>query len=1375
MRLFFILPVFVFSCLISLAQNPLNDDCATLVDLGEVPYCSQPAQFTNVNATTSNIDPVSNVPACWNNPADRDVWFQFTLPADGSIVDISISVWGDIVGNGTLKMPQLAVYRGDCEFGGLAELDCIAAPLNVNEVHLDLFGLTPGVPYFLRINDYSATGTPNWGTFRLCINEYVPDVNMGDTPGTASCSGTLWDSGGPDGDYQNGENNTFVICPTEFHQCIKLNLVQFATEPNYDFIRIYEGDDTAGTPVEILDGTGANLEIQVSSDCVTIEFDSDGSIVESGFQLTWICSAEVCDAPPPVLPPNATCDNALNINGCDNGPQIIPLSPGDGDPNFIQDGINQGCILAPSVEFNFSFFYFEAQANGKFGFAVQSANPNEETDIDFNVWGPINSVDEICDFVSNNQPIRSSWDEGFDLTGLADVHPVFGTAVTDDFDCGSPATPGTDPPNGTADDFVRRIDVLTGQIYVVMLDDFNGNIEENGIAIDFSGTTEGVLGPLDGPITVTNDTFSCNGAPVQLQVTGGLSYAWTPSAGLSCNTCPNPFASPTQTTTYEVKVVDVCQTVTETVTVSVGPNLIVQNDTAICNGQSVVLGLNPPQTGVTYTWTPNDGSLDDPTAANPTATPTQTTVYTVTATSGGCSATRVVTVAVVNLDLTINVQDTSICRGESVAINAAVTPAGTPVTWSPLTQLQIQPGNLSAIATPLSSTTYKVMASVPGCMRSVLVDITVDSLPANLALAPIDTNVCGGQPVLLVSPAYSGASFPNLQFTWQSADGQIFPDDDYFFLAVPNDTTTYQRITRNGACVDTASVTVLVTPVPALTITPAAPQLCTNESTPLNVGNTAGLTNLQWAPPVGLSCITCTNPTAAPSETTTYQFSATAPNGCTASASVTVEVNQPPVFQFPNDTLCAGESIVLNAIDDTTASYTWSSNPPGFSSTDPQPTDMPDQTTTYLVTIENGCTVQQQFTIPVIPSGNLMVSDGATVCAGISAQLTASGNYPGQYVWSNGASGQVISVAPQQSTTYTVTYQYPSPGLQCTAVDSVLVDVQGLVAQVAFPADTLLCPGDSIQLNTFETPGATYNWSADPPIFNSNQAIPPVFYPNESAVFTVSTLLGNCPVDYTLEVTVFNPQMVVSQDTVICAGEPVTISADAFLTGDYLWTPGGAAPTFVDTVETDTEYFLQFEYGDGCLYEDSVTVEVVPNFMINIVSDPDTNRINVGESVFLDAVVVPSQNVNGFTFEWLENNTDPLGNTQQITVTPLTTDSTITYYVIAVAPSGCIQIEPVTFRVVQPDVKIPNAFTPNGDGANDSFGLAIVEGIANVQSMDIYNRWGNKVFSSTEPNARWDGNIDGKPASSDVYVYVIYYRGGDGALQFAKGEVTLLR
>lgn len=1374
MKAIFILPFAVLSCLFVAAQAPINDDCSGLIDLGVVPYCSGAAQYTNVNATTSIIDPGANVPACWNNLGDRDVWFQFTLPLDGSITDVSISVWGNVAGNGTLNMPQLAVYRGDCIVGGLAELSCIAAPLNVNELHLDLFGLTPGVPYFLRINDYSATASPNAGTFKLCVEKYVPDLILGEVPGTASCSGTLWDTGGPDGDYQSNENISFVICPSEPHQCIILNFASYATEEDYDYIRIFEGDDVSGNLLKTINGTGSNLEVQVAGDCLTLLFDSDGSVEDEGFQLTWQCSPEVCDAPPPTLPSNSTCDKALNINGCDNAPQVIPLSPGSGDPNFIQDGVNAGCILNPSIDFNFSFFYFQAQANGKFGFAVQSADPNQATDIDFNVWGPINSVADICNFVSNNQPIRSSWDEGSDLTGLADVHPLLGTPVIDDFDCGSPLTPGTDPPFGTADDFVRRINVSTGEIYVVMLDDFNGTIETEGIAIDFSGTSDGVLGPLTPAITVSKDTFSCNGAPVQLQVTGGLSYAWNPSAGLSCNTCPNPFASPATSTTYEVKVVDVCQSLIDSVTVSVGPTLLVQNDTAICNGESVLLGHTIPQPGVTYTWTPNDGSLDDPNAPNPLATPSQTTVYTLVASDGNCSSTRVVTVAVVHLNLQLNVQDTAICRGQSVLIQALVNPANTQVSWTPFSQLQIQPGGTSATATPSSSILYQISVSLPGCKRKETVSIQVDSLPAHLNISPTDTLVCGGSPVLLTSPSYSGALYPDLQFVWQTPGGQVYPDTEYFFLATPLSTTVYQRITRNGACVDTATATVSVIPVPVLTITPSNPKLCVGESTPLLVNNTTGLSNLQWSPPLGLSCVTCNNPTAAPSATTPYTFTAALGNGCSVSAAVTVEVNNPPQFQFPNDTICSGESILLNLISDPTVTYNWTSNPPGFISTLAQPVDTLDQTTTYLVNMENGCTVQKQFVVRVVPPGNLMVSDSAAVCAGVSAQLTASGSYPGTFQWSNGATGQVISVNPAQTTSYTVVYQYPLPSLQCQSVDSVLVNVQGQVGQVQFPSDVLLCPGDGIVLNQLATPGATYNWTSNPAGFSSIQAIPAVQYPATSTIYTVTSTLGNCTVSYAVDVTVFNPQMMVTADTTICAGEPVTIGAEALLTGDYQWTPGGTTPTFVDTVEVNSHYYLHFEYGDGCVYQDTVNVSVVPNFSIKLVSDPDTNRINAGESVMLDAFV-PGMNVNNFTFEWLENNSTVVGTTQQITVTPVSTDSTVSYLVTVVAPSGCLQTESITFQIIQPNVKIPNAFTPNGDGSNDSFGLALVEGVANIEKMEIYSRWGEKIFASNAPNARWDGNIDGKPAPSDVYVFIIFWRGGDGALSVAKGEITLLR
>jgi hypothetical protein len=107
MKAFLTIPLAIFLSLSVLAQAPVNDDCSGIIDLGEVPYCSQPGQFTNVNATTSNIDGSSNIPSCWNNLADRDVWFQFTLPADGSIIDVTIDLWGDIGGNGTMEMPQI--------------------------------------------------------------------------------------------------------------------------------------------------------------------------------------------------------------------------------------------------------------------------------------------------------------------------------------------------------------------------------------------------------------------------------------------------------------------------------------------------------------------------------------------------------------------------------------------------------------------------------------------------------------------------------------------------------------------------------------------------------------------------------------------------------------------------------------------------------------------------------------------------------------------------------------------------------------------------------------------------------------------------------------------------------------------------------------------------------------------------------------------------------------------------------------------------------------------------------------------------------------------------------------------------------------------
>ncbi len=181
--------------------QPVNDNCSGLIDLGVAPACPEGVFFTNVDATASDIG-ADNLPTCFNGGGtQRDVWFAFT--ASDTLFDYSITVTG-LADGGSPGMvnPQIALYRGDCETDGLAELLCASAENGETILQLDAIGLTPNVVYFLRINDYSASATPNAGTFQLCVGPLEP-VNTIDEGGSTQCFGELYDSGGPDEDYTN--------------------------------------------------------------------------------------------------------------------------------------------------------------------------------------------------------------------------------------------------------------------------------------------------------------------------------------------------------------------------------------------------------------------------------------------------------------------------------------------------------------------------------------------------------------------------------------------------------------------------------------------------------------------------------------------------------------------------------------------------------------------------------------------------------------------------------------------------------------------------------------------------------------------------------------------------------------------------------------------------------------------------------------------------------------------------------------------------------------------------------------------------------------------------------------------------------------------
>jgi len=237
----------LFYC--SVMSQPVNDDCSGLINLGVAPICPFPDTFNNVDATLSIVfsDPGMNIPSCFQGTGDRDVWFQFSTPAD--IFDFNITVTGIDGDNGSIIQPQVAVYRGICALDDLSELACFSSGAGLNELSFDLSGLDPLENYFLRVNDWSATATPNSGDFVICIKEPDPIFTMGTDSGSSLCSGTLFDSGGPDNDYSNDESSTFSICPSVATNCISLEFLNFNIENGFDNLIFYDGPDISSPQI----------------------------------------------------------------------------------------------------------------------------------------------------------------------------------------------------------------------------------------------------------------------------------------------------------------------------------------------------------------------------------------------------------------------------------------------------------------------------------------------------------------------------------------------------------------------------------------------------------------------------------------------------------------------------------------------------------------------------------------------------------------------------------------------------------------------------------------------------------------------------------------------------------------------------------------------------------------------------------------------------------------------------------------------------------------------------------------------------------------------------------------------------------------------
>lgn len=1516
----------------SLFAQPANDDCGGLIGLGVLPACPDEV-FTNVGATASNIG-FGNIPTCFNGGSvARDVWFSFTT--NDTLIDISIILQGSDQGpNGPITNPQIALYRGDCSFNNLADLgSCISAPAGENQLQLDVLGLTPNTTYFIRINDYSASATPNSGDFTLCIQEYVPAINIGSQPSTTACFGTLYDSGGPDGDYGNSENHTFTISPADFHQCIEITIVGLMLENGFDFLRVYAGNSTSAPLIASLTGTstGDTYTIQASSPSVTLQFSSDFSAVGSGFEITWECSPLECDGSsidnPTVitgLPFNqggySTCGAAATFatSPCGstpflNGPEFVfayqtqggfcaqlqltnaeagtgilvldgpPDDPGTSclgaspngtlygvnfedpgtyyivvaqangctdfglsivedqcnldpslagalcnplngciDPsglpsvfNFNQGfqdiqfnpGLNDGCwVNTGSAQPNYYWFTIEAQAAGPFGFIVEAANPGEDSDIDFNVWGPFDSQ-EVCEnpqsiinYINNNQPIRSSWAGGADPTGLAQFNTI-GEPVTDPYDC-NPV------PGANGDDFASVINCQPGQVYAVLINDWGNDIESGAISVDWSPSSYDVLAPIP-TVIASNDTAICSGESVQLLIQSSIdnitwlkdtttlscldcldpiasplestvyvgvvdavcyqdtvevlvqvfdvdagpdvtvcrneeiqivagsnflnaTYAWTAPAGLSlsCTDCPAPFVLAEQAGVYTLSVtlqgpgctltdamqltvlpqnaaqynisddLQIClgesanvggapvagvsygwtsnppgfasnlpnpQVAPDTTTVyylsasngqcpvpsldsvlvvvDTPPLVSISGDTAVCQEEPIILGNTAIEPGVTYTWS-GPPSIEDPTDPNTIAFPQGEGTYTLTAERGACTVTESFEVSIT--EIAIDILDASmalapdtlrICRGETVNLFSSIVPDDSLTLWT-ATDPGFNPSQAASIAVmPQSVATYYAQVAVPGCFKIDSIVVLVDSLPSNMEIMPADTTVCQGELVLLTSPIYDPADFPEINFQWIEGLGFQTPDTLYNMVITGQDTSRYARFARSGVCIDTSFAQVNVIRTDQISIVPQDTLVCAGQPVQLDLILSFEPTEIEWmSDPQGqMSCTDCEDPVVTPLANTLYTVQAKVEN-CPASAVAIVRVAQPPTLGVvPFLQVCLGESVSLNSAFDQLSLYEWTSTDPNFGVVnEPAPVVSPTENQTYTVVADNG------------------------ICPPVEAQTT--------------------------------------------------VEVIGLVNLSITPSADFICFGDEVTITAQAEGGSsadTFTWLA-----------------SDGSTYEGSTI------------TVAPP--------------------------------------------STTTYFLTYVSGAGCeTLNDEVTIGVEEGvFIDSLVVSPDTVPMYfLGDVVTFTAGYTST--LENLLVEWYRNDSLIASGVDLLQLEEtLVVEDSVRYTMRIETPAGCIYEESRTIFVKSPVVKAPNAFTPNGDDVNETFDI-VFQGrreAVTITTFRVYNRWGQLVYDNDTPDTGWDGSFKGNPQPSDVYFYVIGYRLLNGfEPEPLKGDVSLLR
>ncbi|HRN95586.1 MAG TPA: gliding motility-associated C-terminal domain-containing protein, partial [Chitinophagales bacterium] len=235
-------------------------------------------------------------------------------------------------------------------------------------------------------------------------------------------------------------------------------------------------------------------------------------------------------------------------------------------------------------------------------------------------------------------------------------------------------------------------------------------------------------------------------------------------------------------------------------------------------------------------------------------------------------------------------------------------------------------------------------------------------------------------------------------------------------------------------------------------------------------------------------------------------------------------------------------------------------------------------------------------------------------------------------------------------------------------------------------------------------------------------------------------------------------------DTGFCAGGETVLNAPSGYV-NYFWSTGDTSQSI--KITTQGNYHLTVTDAQGCSAADSVIVNVYSLPVIVLAKDTTVFENN---TIKLAPTINGSMNASG-TYTWTPDKTITCTNCSQPEVNP--SDTTV-YTLKFTDANNCTDSTTVSVNIVKGgEVKMPNVFSPNGDGIND---LLKPVGF-NVKQIKwkVYNRWGELVFAADDFNDAWDGSFKSGSQPAGIYLYSLDVTFQNKEEKHLQGAITLLR